>query len=143
MCITYFMTYLHAGRTMVKDDDEEFKSRKRQRTSSPGTIQKVIVSSSPKTSTSTATVRNNNTMAKDSSRFLKTTTLPVKQENTQLSSSVTMKMTSSQAGSSGVSSKPIILGGTKSSSVSVAPSKYVAPLPASCLQVRSMIRTVL
>ena len=43
-----------------------------------------------------------------------------------------MKMTSS----GGVSSKPIVLGGSKSSSVSVAPSKYVAPLPASCLQVR-------
>ncbi|CAB3992276.1 BRCA2-interacting transcriptional repressor EMSY-like isoform X1 [Paramuricea clavata] len=117
----------------VKDDDEDYRSRKRQRTSSQGSVQKVIVSSATKTSTPTTTVRSNNTtMAKDSSRFIKTPTLPVKQDSTQLSS---MKMTSS----GGVSSKPVVLGGSKSSSVSVAPSKYVAPLPASCLQAHASV----
>ena len=88
-------------------------------------VQKVIVS--PATKTPTPAVRTNAT-TKDSSRFVKATTVPVKQDTSQLPS---MKMTSSSSGSS----KPTVLAGSKSSSVSVAPSKYVAPLPASCLQV--------
>ena len=90
-------------------------------------MQKVIVSSATKTST--PTVRSNTTsVAKDSSRFVKTTTVHVKQDTSQLPS---LKVTSSGSGSS----KPTVVAGSKSSSVSVAPSKYVAPLPASCLQV--------
>ena len=112
----------------LKDDDEEYRSRKRQRTSSPGTVQKVIVSSAI-TKTSTPTVRSN---TKDSSCFVKATTEPVKQDTTQLPS---MKMTLSSSGSS----KPTALAGSKSSSVSVAPSKYVAPLPASCLQAHASV----
>jgi hypothetical protein len=90
-------------------------------------MQKVIVSSATKTPT--PTVRSNTTsVAKDSSRFVKTTTVHVKQDTSQLPS---LKVTSSGSGSS----KPTVVAGSKSSSVSVAPSKYVAPLPASCLQV--------
>ncbi|XP_028412808.1 BRCA2-interacting transcriptional repressor EMSY-like [Dendronephthya gigantea] len=107
----------------LKDDDEDFRSRKRQRANSPGTVQKVIVTSVTKTSTSPTTVRKNTTISK-------TPTLPGKQENNQLSG---MKMTSSATSVS----KSMILG-TKSS-VSVAPSKYVAPLPASCLQAHASV----
>lgn len=133
----------------IKDnDDDDMKTRKRQRTTSPKPVQKVIVSSIPKTtaqrntvSTVTSPVRGVNGKSEETARFVKTSTIPTKQEisNSPLSSA-SMKISSSRSGTSGhqVSSKPLILGGVKQpSSVSVATSssKHVAPLPASCLQV--------
>ena len=121
------------------------KSKKRQRTTSPKPVQKVIVSSVPKTTTpkdlvSTATsVGRSTNVTSEAPQLIKTTPLSVKQENTSNPmSSVLMKLSSTHSGSSNHSSKPIILGGSKhASSVSVATSssKHIVPLPASCLQV--------
>lgn len=134
-----------SARTREHDDDD-MKSKKRQRTTSPKPVQKVIVSSVPKTTTPKDSVstanpvgRNTNVTLNEAAKLIKATSLSVKQENiNNAMSSLLMKFSSTHSGSSSHSSKPIILGGSKhASSVSVATSssKHIVPLPASCLQV--------